>query len=1279
MNSSGHGLTRQSSECSNKNTNKLSPTDDSAGTTTEGEAAKDTEMETSSASAFESSTRSSSSSGNSGKEVDAFVSGGGGGSRVLLEGTSDVLDRSLHTISDEETMDTSGKENNVNAEVASIPTHMDVDDNTRGDEKFGEEKSKNGSSRSGKSMNYEHSGSNLNKGSNSERSLGSNTKSSVPKWSDVLVTPSDNAAYTPSTDVSNMKDNLHGVGLRHAVDRAKLLARTGRGCANLLDDVSSLHEELSQSIFKLCPSTLASASAGTPISEFANDVNACVSSFANQIQTLGDSIRNDVARPCFDSSAALAEGAQNIYSKYAASRAACFQSRKDALKSRQKYVGSVKDANASIQSLRRAKKSRLRRRGSDLASEINATKASSLQESYPGRGEGAEVAWEDALKKYGLRHGLNRGCEAVIKALEEVQASESQYSAMVTLENGAVEEAQAMEKMALDSMQTLEEKRVINLLETFEMFLQTEKAALSAMGLTLQTKPLDLKSESASLIKQRELPIPTSNSSLFMSPRRRTHSEEGPAINDIRMLNLPDHLAEFRDKTKSMIRQQSTRLESLKIVFAFNEGIANALESFAVGLYARLDIDGYVGKSENKNNSNTLSSALREIEGPKTLNAWRCVIGSLQSYAKYADDLAKEIKRGNVELKIILVSAEKELKVFHDSEESRWKYLCDAAKGVTKAKVRQKQNLADLEKAKTRVSQAEGDGGPDQPVDETKVAASVNKSLGKMFAMMPGASNEAAGNKMTPSMNKAMGKMFSMMPGGGEDVMAKVLKPEQRLAIAKRNLDEAKAKELKATESFEVATSVNQQAIVTYETEAEAAQHKFKSDNSRAWNEMQNALECSVKAMASFRESHLMSLELLLGSLDFHNGSAMRSDVKDWTMRAEKFVKDFCARRISEMKERDSEFDVGFSLGLYLEDSTDVKELVSLVVADEDGIAIEDEETEQQASIEGEEIPEVTDILPDVPPDIVMSRMEPIFTKKLKNVSIEDYYTAGWADHAPYRPWLEKKGSFDLLVSDWDFSESGFENPWSNETFPQKRIVKFKFKRTTHLYIGPPVAGVTQTQYCLKDGNDKCVLMMTVEMDGIPYSDSFAVEVRWVARRIGNRDIVIDAGVFVRFMKSNMFANKIKNGALSETKPIHLDLFDVIKEAISSVKNDANGGIEVDSEEPDEELTSDSESIYFEGRKTNPDTVQQLKSVFEQVMNVVSQSPNSTRLGAAGVIFILLMLFLLRKNYIYDTDTQPYDDLANEVEQMSKEIREIKKMVEHIIVLLGESEIKDEL
>jgi hypothetical protein len=67
--------------------------------------------------------------------------------------------------------------------------------------------------------------------------------------------------------------------------------------------------------------------------------------------------------------------------------------------------------------------------------------------------------------------------------------------------------------------------------------------------------------------------------------------------------------------------------------------------------------------------------------------------------------------------------------------------------------------------------------------------------------------------------------------------------------------------------------------------------------------------------------------------------------------------------------------------------------------------------------------------------------MDPIFSKTLKNVTIEDYYNRGWSDETPlYGPWLEKKGSFDVSVGDWEHSAEGFENSWSGETFPSRRV-----------------------------------------------------------------------------------------------------------------------------------------------------------------------------------------------------------------------------------------------
>lgn len=180
--------------------------------------------------------------------------------------------------------------------------------------------------------------------------------------------------------------------------------------------------------------------------------------------------------------------------------------------------------------------------------------------------------------------------------------------------------------------------------------------------------------------------------------------------------------------------------------------------------------------------------------------------------------------------------------------------------------------------------------------------------------------------------------------------------------------------------------------------------------------------------------------------------------------------------------------------------------------------------------------------------------MDPVLSKRLKGVSLKHFYDMCWSEGSGdtggspfYHKFLESKNSHDISVGDWEVTE-GLIHPWSGEKMDQKRIVKYKFTRTTHLYVGPPIAGVTQTQYCRMEGDDKFVLTMTVEMDGIPYADCFAVEVRWVARRAG-KDLVIDVGVFVDFKKSTVLKAKIQSGTITETKPIHFSLFDAAKDA----------------------------------------------------------------------------------------------------------------------------------
>eukprot|EP00804_Cyclotella_cryptica_P000020 CCRYP_013707-RB/>CCRYP_013707-RB protein AED:0.02 eAED:0.02 QI:909/0.83/0.85/1/0.5/0.42/7/1835/920 len=917
---------------------------------------------------------------------------------------------------------------------------------------------------------------------------------------------------------------------------------------------------------------------------------------------------------------------------------------------RQKYVRVVNDAESVIKTLRKAKMEKYSRScSSDLSKDIvpkmmpprktterSDTSSSAISVSDDILNEEG-VQWEKTIKDFGKRHGLTKHCEAVIRALEEVRIAEGQYCTLVELENEAVSDAQDAERRGLDAMQHEEEERIMCVLQSLERFIQIGKTSFDRITLDVSIPPLTLSDSS----NHKMLPVPSSSSSLFMSPRKRAQSDDGPAIHETRMLDLPDDVALLRDNMKSHIGRQSARLNTLKALSSFNDGLASAIESFAAGLRARLESEGYSEKVRGKKFKSSCCGP-KKNEGQQVLGKWDELIRTLADYATNAMNLSASIKSGNSKLHEILVSAERELKSLYESEESRWKFLCDAAKGLSKAKLKQKQLLIDLEKAKSRLTTADENSSGDN-TDEV-------------------AQDERKTSKMTPSMNKAMGKMFSILPGGGDDVMNKVLKPEQRIAILKKNLDEVKLKESKAAESFGRARDVKNQAIATYQSESEIALIKFKADEHCAWSEMQKSLVnviVAFKAFRDFQQAGMASDDSELTDVQ----TALFDDLSRWTAITEKRVHEYRARYTPEIVEDGNQLETGFCVQLLLEDSTEIKELSNLLLNDNDAVLYNDG---VEVLLSNEE-PSLA--LTDVPVDPVIQKMDPIFSKRLKNVSIESYYSTGWSEETPlYGPWLEKKGSFDVSVSEWEHSKEGFNHIWSGETFPQKRVIRFKFKRTTHLYIGPPIAGVTQTQYCVLDGNDRCITMMTVEMDGIPYSDAFAVEVRWSARRDGENDIIIDAGVHVRFLKSSMFSKQIKSGTLTETKPIHLDLFERIKLALSSDKdNESELEVEVN-DEPSLELNP----TDMKNERKSSDLLH-ITGLVQSISGYVLSSRKSVQVFFFGVSFIAVAWALTRDVSSNHSDLA-IADLSRKVDKLNSELDEIKSLLSSILLLMKEKQ-----
>ena len=309
-----------------------------------------------------------------------------------------------------------------------------------------------------------------------------------------------------------------------------------------------------------------------------------------------------------------------------------------------------------------------------------------------------------------------------------------------------------------------------------------------------------------------------------------------------------------------------------------------------------------------------------------------------------------------------------------------------------------------------------------------------------------------------------------------------------------------------------------------------------------------------------------------------------------------------------------------------------------------------------------------------VPPDATLKKMEILLTRTVKNVSIRNFYENVWSegqktDAKPfYKPFLEDLGSMSVVVGDWEFAkdDDSYKNEWCGESYQQRRKIRFEFKRTTHLYVGPPIAIVHQTHHCRCEGEDKCVVSMTGEMEGIPYADCFAVEVRWVATRLNELDLKIEVGLFVNFKKSTMFAKQIRTGTVSETKPIHAKLLDqAIKSCAGSSSCEDDSGIAaeveaVDNAEPLEDKSFMDNAVQWA----------------EHFMKLIMEGDPMT-LGLTFLFVFLVLRWLLVPRKVPDSPDSALQteviQLRSQINQMELEMRQMRAIMEELVSLVKAS------
>jgi len=300
--------------------------------------------------------------------------------------------------------------------------------------------------------------------------------------------------------------------------------------------------------------------------------------------------------------------------------------------------------------------------------------------------------------------------------------------------------------------------------------------------------------------------------------------------------------------------------------------------------------------------------------------------------------------------------------------------------------------------------------------------------------------------------------------------------------------------------------------------------------------------------------------------------------------------------------------------------------------------------------------------LPPVPPDLLLKDMETVVSKTLRNVSVSSVFERIWSDRPGnksfYGSWLEEEECYDISTEEWKF-EGDLKNKWCNEKYDQERLVTFKFNRTTHLYIGPPVAFVKQQQFCRVEGDDKCVVAISAEFEGIPYADSFAVEMRWVASRKGTNNVHVQVGLFVVFKKNTMLKSQIKAGTIAETKNVHVRLFDAVNKVCVGCNGDRP-----DKEDSEDEGDKSIEEEENEIIKTEQNLLDRLRQNFTGSLDLSSSS--------ICMVAILFVGGLLIRAIFGTDDRSDTQRLENRIQELQSDVRALRMSIESISDLLKE-------
>jgi hypothetical protein len=255
-----------------------------------------------------------------------------------------------------------------------------------------------------------------------------------------------------------------------------------------------------------------------------------------------------------------------------------------------------------------------------------------------------------------------------------------------------------------------------------------------------------------------------------------------------------------------------------------------------------------------------------------------------------------------------------------------------------------------------------------------------------------------------------------------------------------------------------------------------------------------------------------------------------------------------------------------------------------------------------------------------------------------------------------YAPFLESCGKNNVVVSKWE--EGQFTGDWCEQTYTHQRVITFNFMKQT---IGQTLVEVKHTQQLIRYNDDRCIVHISMQMKGFPYADCFIVEVRHVASRFGARDLIIEVGMHVRFVKGCLFEGKIRNNTGSETSKAQLELLRRIVEGCAEYAVDVKD--ESDSEESEK-------AIYSEDVVASPAHCEAAP---------ISRSAELSEAKNSALKTLLLVLTALFQKYVQPYTSNKYSEIQpTSVKKCLDDVRQRIVVLKDVCSVSVKEELREE-